>query len=255
MSEGDDTGGETFEPGRTTEQVSGTHSYDLERDAPSIVVVSGPEAGLHVDLDGAQTVVGRAKGVDVQIDDRGVSSRHLKLFERSSAIWVEDLESSNGTFVNGHRIDAPRELLEGDTIGIGRDTLICLTVGDEATDEQDRTMCVGRDANWFELSGNPPVDLRRRGTLRRVLEALVDAATEVAEGEEPPPLDVYELFEAGWPDQQEIDAESAAQRVYVTIRALRREGLSGVLITGDDGYYLAADMISIERVDSSAPPG
>lgn len=250
MSGDEDSLRDTFEPGRTTEQVSGTHSYDLEHHEPSIVVVSGPDAGLHVELDGDRTVVGRAAGVDVQIEDRGVSSRHLKLYEESSAIWVEDLDSSNGTYVNGDRIEGPRELLEGDTIGIGRDTLICLTVGDEATDDEARTLRVGRDANWFEVSGHPPVDLRRRGKLRRVLEALVDAA----EGEEPTPLDVYELFEIGWPDQQEIDAESAAQRVYVTIRALRRDGLSGVLITGDDGYYLAADMVTIERDDSRAPP-
>lgn len=253
MSDGHRDDGEGESRFKTTEDVSSTHSYDLERDDPAIVVVSGPNAGRHIPLEESPTVVGRARGVDVQIEDRGVSSRHLQFVERSSAIWVEDLDSSNGTYVNGERIDESRELLEGDTIGIGRETLICLTVGEQATGESDeQTIRVGQAARWFQVGGADPVDLRRRGALRRILDALVEAAA--ADAAELDPLDVHELFEVGWPDQQHIDPDAAAQRVYVAIRTLRREGLSGALVTSDDGYYLASDVASIEREPAAPSP-
>jgi len=236
----------------TTEEISSPNRYDLDRDEPQIVVATGPSAERHVPLEESTTSVGRAHGVDLQIEDGGVSSRHLQFVERSSSIWVEDLDSSNGTYANGERIAEPRELLDGDTIAIGRETLVCPAGGREAGEARGESVVrVGREARWFQAGDAEPVDLRRRGAIRRILHGLVEAAHR--DGEER--LDLHELFELGWPGQGDIDPDAAAQCVYVAIRTLRRKGSSGVLVPGDDGYYLASEDAPIEREpDTSAPP-
>ena len=116
-----------------------------------------------------------------------------------------------------------------------------------STDEAD--LVVGPDGRWFRRDGET-ADLRRRGSLRRILNELADrhGADDPAEAG----LDVYDLFDIGWPDQ-EIDPDSAADRVYWAVRELRKAGLDGVLQTTDDGYLLAADVV-VARAEESTPP-
>ncbi|HEY2733232.1 MAG TPA: FHA domain-containing protein [Polyangiales bacterium] len=65
------------------------------------------------------TVVGRGVGVDVQLDDESVSRRHAMFRIVEDAPVVEDLESRNGTLVNGQAIEAPARLTLGDRITVG----------------------------------------------------------------------------------------------------------------------------------------
>ena len=51
-------------------------------------------------------------------------------------------------------------------------------------------------------------------------------------------LDVYEAFDLGWPGEDRVEAEAAAERVYWVVGVLRRLGLDGLLLTSDEGYYL-----------------
>jgi len=55
-----------------------------------------------------------------------VSARHARLWWAEGALWIEDLGSTNGTFVNGRRVTAPRRLHPGDEIGLGRQTVLRL---------------------------------------------------------------------------------------------------------------------------------
>lgn len=90
---------------------------------------------------------------------------------------------------------------------------------------------VGPQGRWFEVAGRGRVDLARRGPIRRVLWALVEAQPEGRA------LDVDEVVEAGWPGEI-VGPEQGATRVYTAIRTLRRLGLEGVLLTWDAGYLL-----------------
>ena len=67
--------------------------------------------------------IGRAPGCGVRIDDTYVSQVHARVFRRDRHLFVEDLGSTNGTFVNGTRIDGPVRLRRGDRIQIGGVTL------------------------------------------------------------------------------------------------------------------------------------
>jgi hypothetical protein len=63
--------------------------------------------------------IGRSKEADVQIEDRYASSIHARLFSREGRHFVEDMKSTNGTLLNGARLEGEAELRDGDTIQIG----------------------------------------------------------------------------------------------------------------------------------------
>ena len=71
-------------------------------------------------LRGGVTVVGRTEG-EITLADATMSARHLQIEERGSEFFLHDLESSNGTFLNGHRVRSAR-LTSGDRIRAGQTT-------------------------------------------------------------------------------------------------------------------------------------
>jgi len=68
---------------------------------------------------GKQLVFGRAPGVDQVLNYPMISSRHARLYRVGATILIEDLGSTNGTFVNGKRIRRPTPVQPGDVIGLG----------------------------------------------------------------------------------------------------------------------------------------
>jgi hypothetical protein len=119
------------EPGGVTRPVgsSTTHleagELPLEEKVPTVehacLLVSGaPPGSERLRLDRRRTVVGR-EGADLEVPDAAISSRHFEVERRGSDYFVRDLGSSNGTFVNGHRIRAV-QLRPGDAIRAGRTT-------------------------------------------------------------------------------------------------------------------------------------
>jgi hypothetical protein len=85
------------------------------------VVTTGPEAGRRVEL-GLEVAIGRQEG-DLVVEDPEVSRRHAVLRRSGGSVVVEDLDSTNGTFVNGERIRTPMTLGPGDQVRVGRTTL------------------------------------------------------------------------------------------------------------------------------------
>jgi pSer/pThr/pTyr-binding forkhead associated (FHA) protein len=75
-------------------------------------------------LRGDQVVIGRNPDCDQVADHASVSGRHARLFRSGARILVEDLGSTNGTLVNGERIDRPREVVPGDVITLGSHALV-----------------------------------------------------------------------------------------------------------------------------------
>jgi len=73
-------------------------------------------------MQGSEMVVGREPGCHRVIDRATISSRHARLKRSGDRILLEDLGSSNGTFVNGQRINEPTEVHAGDLISLGVDS-------------------------------------------------------------------------------------------------------------------------------------
>jgi pSer/pThr/pTyr-binding forkhead associated (FHA) protein len=65
-------------------------------------------------------LVGRRSGVDVELADSFVSAEHARLTQEGGRWWVTDLGTTNGTFVNGARIDRPTPLKAGDEVRFAR---------------------------------------------------------------------------------------------------------------------------------------
>lgn len=69
------------------------------------------------------TALGRAQDNHLIVDDRFASANHALVVWREGRWWVEDLDSHNGTYLNGERITKPQPLSSGDRIGIGETEL------------------------------------------------------------------------------------------------------------------------------------
>jgi len=87
----------------------------------------GLEAKRRYDLIGGLSI-GRSRDSDVQIEDRYASSLHARVFSRDGRFFVEDMNSTNGTLLNGATLVGEAELIDGDTVQIG-DTVFRFEVG------------------------------------------------------------------------------------------------------------------------------
>jgi len=82
-------------------------------------VVDPPERKGRVYELSEELTVGRAGGCGVALEDTTVSQLHARIFERDGRLWVEDLGSTNGTFVNRKKVSAPVQLRRGDRLQVG----------------------------------------------------------------------------------------------------------------------------------------
>ncbi|MCA9627317.1 MAG: GGDEF domain-containing protein [Myxococcales bacterium] len=88
------------------------------RDRGVLVRLDAAGAGRPLPLCSKPCQMGRHVNADYRLDDEGISRFHAKLFAAHDAHWIEDLESRNGTYVNGARVKL-RALVDGDTIQLG----------------------------------------------------------------------------------------------------------------------------------------
>ena len=94
------------------------------RGEPRVFVISqGNQAGLSAELAGGVIMIGRGADCQLILDDDYVSTRHARVVSSPNGIYVEDLGSTNGTYVNGQRITAPTTITLADTVRIGKTML------------------------------------------------------------------------------------------------------------------------------------
>ncbi len=91
-----------------------------------LVVLSSPtlDPGTERELDSAPVTLGRAEENDLVLDtDEFASVQHARIEPRRDGVWLHDLESTNGTFLNGTKLTRPRKLTPGDVIRVGETDL------------------------------------------------------------------------------------------------------------------------------------
>ena len=123
----------------TTRDPGSTVSYDLdvmrsemgseEQLQPALTIINGSQTGKVIVLDNGLTTIGCHESCEVTLLGRGVSRKHLRLDRLGDEISIEDLQSTNGTLVNGDIILRHR-LRPGDRIQLGPDTRLRLSFAD-----------------------------------------------------------------------------------------------------------------------------
>jgi pSer/pThr/pTyr-binding forkhead associated (FHA) protein len=84
-----------------------------------VIAAMGYEPGTTFDLDGGGITMGRAGSADVNIDDPFASAAHARIFPHGQFMYIEDMGSTNGTFLNGRQLRKPEQLKVADVIRIG----------------------------------------------------------------------------------------------------------------------------------------
>jgi pSer/pThr/pTyr-binding forkhead associated (FHA) protein len=88
------------------------------------VMRSGPTPGVTFPLEGDQLTIGRDANNGVAINDAEVSRKHSRLTFQGGKYVLEDLGSTNGTFVNGQRLAGPMVLKAGDVVSLGEQIVL-----------------------------------------------------------------------------------------------------------------------------------
>jgi hypothetical protein len=93
---------------------------DLTGRAPRLVVERAPghESGMIYDLD-TDVVLGRGDQAEIRLEDPFASARHARVYRQGNILVVEDLRSTNGTYLNEELLETPRPLHPGDRVRIG----------------------------------------------------------------------------------------------------------------------------------------
>lgn len=95
-----------------------------KRGAPTAVaIVEGAQAGETVSLEQAPLLIGRGHDAAIRLDDDYVSTRHARIGVSGDQWYVEDLGSTNGTYVGSNRITQPTALQLGTRVRIGKTVL------------------------------------------------------------------------------------------------------------------------------------
>lgn len=149
---------------------SDTHRIDerpeleaLPKDRCTLTMLTGPQPGAIHTVGNADVTLGRDDELSWRIDDRGVSGTHARIYVDGQSFFIEDLDSTNGTFINGRRI-MRHELRDGDRIQLGEHTLIRVSLQDATEHEAARRM-------YQAAVLDPLTGVYNRGHLEAVLVA------------------------------------------------------------------------------------
>ena len=93
-----------------------------------LIMRSGPTPGASFIIEGDQLTVGRDSTNEIVINDAEISRRHARLTFQGGKYVIEDLGSTNGTFVNGQRLAGPRVLKAGEVVSFGEQIVLVFEV-------------------------------------------------------------------------------------------------------------------------------
>ena len=127
-----------------------THVYSMPDEAAPrerqqsafLIVISAKSAagiGRMHKLDKSEIVLGRSVEAEFQVEDDGISRKHAKVICDEGRFTLMDLGSTNGTFINGNRIDVS-PLRDGDKIQIGSNTVLKFSLQDQLEEQYQRSI-------------------------------------------------------------------------------------------------------------------
>lgn len=187
-------------------------------DKPVLIIHEGERAGQRFIIQEPELIIGRGGECGLVLPERQVSREHIRIYRAGEIYYLEDLDSKNGTWVNGRQIkDEPVPLRDGDEINVALATKMTF-IGSEATaplmvDELPGSLGrlqINRDSRRVFIAGkevDPPLSLPQY----RLLEMLYDAGGAVCTRDG--------VVEAVWPDA--VGEGVSEQAIDALVRRLR----------------------------------
>ncbi|WP_438019054.1 GGDEF domain-containing protein [Sorangium sp. So ce315] len=137
----------SYHPDDDFEATRVAHVGELQKELPArsakdrayLVVLAGSNVGEMYRVEGSEIVIGRASGATIRLNDDGISRRHARLLQMDSQVLIEDLNSSNGTLVNGEQVTRVA-LHDGDKIRLGSTTVLKFTYHDHLDESFQQQM-------------------------------------------------------------------------------------------------------------------
>lgn len=106
------------------------------------------------DLTKEEMLIGREQGCDILIEEGNPSRRHARILCSDNSVTIEDLQSTNGTFVNNNRVNRPSPLKEGDVVRFDTAAFCLVNINKEDVTLINRNLYPQRQDGSFVLSGN-----------------------------------------------------------------------------------------------------
>lgn len=106
----------------TPTATNGDTAKQAEQKATKLVVTEGDKAGTEIALSGRQLTIGRAGDSDLIVDDEYASTHHAKLVFINGDWLVQDLDSTNGTFLDGQKVGTPMTVSMNTQVRVGQTT-------------------------------------------------------------------------------------------------------------------------------------
>jgi diguanylate cyclase (GGDEF)-like protein len=106
----------------------------------TLTYLSGPRPGAMIPIEAGELTVGRTDEATIRIDDDSLSRKHARFFTLLGAYYVADLQSTNGTFVDGARITQPVKLEDGNRIQLGLSTVLRFGLTDKSIVEEAKRL-------------------------------------------------------------------------------------------------------------------
>jgi diguanylate cyclase (GGDEF)-like protein len=110
-------------------------------DRATLTVITGLNAGQVFALDAFEHVIGRGTEADLWLEDPAISRKHARIARRPDGrFMVEDMGSTNGTFVGGRKVEGRCDLQTGDRVQVGPNLMLRFSITDDAEQELQRRL-------------------------------------------------------------------------------------------------------------------
>ena len=204
----------------------------------AFLVVHVEEGGSRViDLpENVDVTFGRSRGATVHVDSEKVSRIHARIRRSGAAVEVEDLNSRNGTRLNGDRIEGPRQLASGDELQIGpiqaiihfaSGLRVASPIADDAAGEARLVAEVDRSIRYHR-----PLAV---ALVRVANDSVVDAMARSLRPMDLLAEDAADDYLVILPELDRINAEPAVERLLDFARAANAPASSALALCPDDG--------------------
>jgi hypothetical protein len=191
---------------------------DQTSDSPVLIITEGEQTGQRWTIRQDSFVIGRGGECDLVLPERQVSREHIRIYRENDRYYLQDLDSKNGTWVNGNQLkNSTVQLRDGDDISVAMAVRL-IFVGSESTvpvvldrlQTQKGRLRLDRDSRRVFINNaeiDPPLSLPQY----RLLEMLYDAGGAVCTRDE--------VVQAVWPEA--IGEGVSEQAIDALIRRLR----------------------------------